>query len=199
MSLDLGSLEILGAASVGQPGQRRFCLYVQSRRGSAIIWMEKEQLNRLSLTLDQVLAQLTEGQVLRTEAQAGGPPAPAGLPSDFLSAPEYDLRSSQMALTYDERDESFTFTVTPVEIILEQEQEQEEPQLLIQEDEAISFQFSQQQAQELAGTINVLMTGVTAREVLSYSYPVVPVLQRLCALAKYGEMGRVGSGGSPLR
>jgi len=42
MSLDLGSLEILGAASVGQPGQRRFCLYVQSRRGSAIIWMEKE-------------------------------------------------------------------------------------------------------------------------------------------------------------
>jgi len=159
MSLDLGSLEILGAASVGQPGQRRFCLYVQSRRGSAIIWMEKEQLNRLSLTLDQVVAQLTEGQVLRTEAQAGGPPAPAGLPSDFLSAPEYDLRSSQMALTYDERDESFTFTVTPVEIILEQEQEQEEPQLLIQEDEAISFQFSQQQAQELAGTINVLMTG----------------------------------------
>lgn len=157
MSNDLGSLEILGAATVGQPGQRRFCLYVQSRRGSAVIWMEKEQLNRLSLTLDQVLAQLTEGQVLRTEAQAGGRPAPAGLPADFLSAPEYDLRSSQMGLTYDERDESFTFTVTPVEIIMELEQE--EPQLLVQEDEAIFFQFSQQQAQELAGTINLLMTG----------------------------------------
>ena len=157
MSMDLGSLEILGAATVGQPGQRRFCLYVQSRRGSAVIWMEKEQLNRLSLTLDQVLAQLTEGQVLRTEAQAGGHPAPAGLPPDFLSAPEYDLRSSQMGLTYDERDESFTFIVTPVEIIMELEQE--EPQLLIQEDEAVSFQFSQQQAQELAGTINLLMTG----------------------------------------
>ncbi len=157
MSMDLGSLEILGAATEGQPGQRRFCLYVQSRRGSAIIWMEKEQLNRLSLTLDQVLAQLTEGQVLRTEAQAGGRPSPAGLPADFLSAPEYDLRSSQMGLMYDERDENFTFTVTPVEISMELEQE--EPQLLIQEDEAISFQFSQQQAQELAGSINVLMTG----------------------------------------
>jgi uncharacterized repeat protein (TIGR03847 family) len=119
--------------------------------------MEKEQLNRLSLTLDQVLAQLTEGQVLRTEAQAGGRPAPAGLPADFLSAPEYDLRSSQMGLTYDERDESFTFTVTPVEIIMELEQE--EPQLLVQEDEAIAFEFSQQQAQELAGTINLLVTG----------------------------------------
>lgn len=157
MSIDLGSLEILGAAAEGQPGQRRFCLYVLGRRGSAVIWMEKEQLNRLSLTLDQVLAQLTEGQVLRTEAQAGSHPAPAGLPADFLTAPEYDLRSSQMGLTYDERDESFTFTVTPVEIIMELEQE--EPQLLIQEDEAISFQFSQQQAQELAGTINLLMTG----------------------------------------
>ncbi|HAE83645.1 MAG TPA: hypothetical protein DCL75_07320 [Ktedonobacter sp.] len=157
MSLDLGSLEILGAATVGQPGQRRFCLYVQGRRGSAIIWMEKEQLNRLSLTLDQVLAQLTEGQVLRTEAQVGGLPAPAGLPEDFLSAPEYDLRSSQLALTYDERDEMFTLIVTPVEILLELGQE--EPQALIREDDAVSFHFTQKQAQELASTITVLMTG----------------------------------------
>jgi len=157
MSLELGSLEILGAATVGQPGQRRFCLYVQGRRGSAIIWMEKEQLNRLSLTLDQVLAQLTEGQVLRTEAQVGGRPAPAGLPADFLSAPEYDLRSSQLALTYDERDEMFTLIVTPVEILLELGQE--EPQALIREDDAVSFHFTQKQAQELASTITVLMTG----------------------------------------
>jgi uncharacterized repeat protein (TIGR03847 family) len=157
MSLELGSLEILGAATVGQPGQRRFCLYVQSRGGSAVIWMEKEQLNRLSLTLDQVLAQLTEGQVLRTEAQVGGRPAPVGLPEDFLSAPEYDLRSSQMALTYDERDEMFTLIVTPVEILLELGQE--EPQALIREDDAVSFHFTQKQAQELASTITVLMTG----------------------------------------
>ena len=157
MSLDLGSLDILGAATVGQPGQRRFCLYVQGRRGSAIIWMEKEQLNRLSLTLDQVLAQLTEGQVLRTEAQVGGRPAPTGLPADFLSAPEYDLRSSQLALTYDERDEMFTLIVTPVEILLELGQE--EPQALIREDDAVSFHFTQKQAQELASTITVLMTG----------------------------------------
>src|SRR5439155_17877423 len=121
MSLDLGSLEILGAASVGQPGQRRFCLYVQSRRGSAIIWMEKEQLNRLSLTLDQAMAQLTEGQVLRTEAQVGNPPVPPGLPADFPRTPEYDFRVAQMGLTYDLRDETFTFIVAPVEIIVDDE------------------------------------------------------------------------------
>src|SRR5205809_1969798 len=136
MSLDLGSLEILGAASVGQPGQRRFCLYVQSRRGSAIIWMEKEQLNRLSLTLDRALAQLTEGQVLRTEAQAGSQPTPKGIPADFPRTPEYDFRESHMTLTYDERDAMFTFTVAPLEIVMDQGQE---PLALVHEEEAVSF------------------------------------------------------------
>ena len=156
MSTQLGPLEILGAAAVGQPGQRRFCLYVQSRRDSAVIWMEKEQLNRLSLTLDQVLAQLTEGQVLRTEAEAGERPAPAGLPADFLNAPEYDYRASQMGLTYDERNELFNFTVTPVEIVLEVGVE--EPTVLIREDDAISFLFTQTQAQQLASAIAALMS-----------------------------------------
>jgi uncharacterized repeat protein (TIGR03847 family) len=155
--MELGALEILGAAAVGQPGQRRFCLYIQSRRGTAVIWMEKEQLNRLSLTLDQALAQLTEGQVLRTEAQAGGRPPPAGLSADFLKAPEYDFRTSQMNLMYDERDEMFTFTVTPVEVVLEEGTE--EPQILVHEDDAISFLFTQKQAQELASEIAALITG----------------------------------------
>src|SRR6266516_1793633 len=133
MSLDLGSLEILGAATEGQPGQRRFCLYVQSRRGSAVIWMEKEQLNRLSLTLDQVLAQLTEVQVLRTEAEAGRRPAPAGLSADFLNDPDYDYSASQMGLTYDERNAMFNFPVTPVEIVLEVGVE--EPTILIRKND----------------------------------------------------------------
>ncbi|HEY6409564.1 MAG TPA: DUF3090 family protein [Ktedonobacteraceae bacterium] len=166
MSMELGALGILGAASMGKPGQRRFCLYVQSRRGTGVIWMEKEQLNRLSLTLDQALAQLTEGQVLRTEAQAGERPTPAGLPADFLKAPEYDFRTSQMSLTYDERDAMFTFTITPVEIILEEGLE--EPQLLVHEDDAISFLFTQKQAQELASTIAVLV---------SVGRPVCPLCQ----------------------
>src|SRR5256885_4234632 len=83
MSIELGSVELLGADAIGQPGQRRFCLFARSWHGSALMWMEKEQLNRLSLTLDRVLAQLTEGQVLRTEAQAGIRPAPTSLPADF--------------------------------------------------------------------------------------------------------------------
>ena len=48
MSKELGTAELLGADAVGQPGQRRFCLFVRGRHGTALMWMEKDQLNRLS-------------------------------------------------------------------------------------------------------------------------------------------------------
>jgi uncharacterized repeat protein (TIGR03847 family) len=156
MSLELGSVELLGVDAIGQPGQRRFYLFARSRRGSALMWVEKEQLNRLSLTLDKALAQLTEGQVLRTEAQAGSRLAPPGLPSDFPQTPAYDFRESQMALTYNERDATFTFVLTPVEIVMDQGQE---PLALIHEEDAVSFLFTHKQAQDLSSAINVLVSG----------------------------------------
>lgn len=157
MSIDLGHVDVLGVDASGQPGQRRFCLFARSRRGSALMWMEKEQLNRLSLTLDQALAQLSEGQVLRTEAQVGSRPAPTGIPTTFPRSPEYDFRTAQMGLAYDERDEMFAFTVAPVEILMEQGQE--EPQVLVHEEEAISLLFTQKQAQDLSNSIAILVSG----------------------------------------
>jgi uncharacterized repeat protein (TIGR03847 family) len=156
MSIELGHVELLGADTIGQPGQRRFYLFASSWRGSTLMWMEKEQLNRLSLTLDRALAQLTEGQVLRTEAQAGSQPARKGIPADFPRTPEYDFRESHMTLTYDERDAMFTFTIAPLEVVMDQGQE---PLALVREEEAVSFLFTHNQAQDLSSTINVLMTG----------------------------------------
>ena len=156
MSIELGHVELLGADTIGQPGQRRFYLFARSWRGTTLMWMEKEQLNRLSLTLDRALAQLTEGQVLRTEAQAGSQPTPKGIPADFPRTPEYDFRESHMTLTYDQRDAMFTFTVAPVEIVMDQERE---PLALVHEEEAVSFLFTHKQAQDLSSTINVLITG----------------------------------------
>src|SRR5207253_8755446 len=101
----------------GQPGQRRFYLFARSWRGTTLMWMEKEQLNRLSLTLDRALAQLTEGQVLRTEAQAGRQPTPKWIPADFPRTPEYDFRESHMTLTYNEHDATFTCTVALIHIV----------------------------------------------------------------------------------
>src|SRR5438270_5519422 len=144
MSIELGRVDVLGADAIGQPGQRRFCLFARSWRGSALMWMEKEQLNRLSLTLDRVLAQLTEGQVLRTEAQAGIRPAPTSLPADFPRTPEYDFRQSQLSLAYDQSEAMFSCTVTPAEEIMESG---EETQALRHVQEALSFLFTHKWSQ----------------------------------------------------
>jgi uncharacterized repeat protein (TIGR03847 family) len=156
MSVELGPVELLGAETIGQPGQRRFYLFARSRQGSAYMWVEKEQLNRLSLTLDRALAHLTEGQVLRTEAQVGSRVAPASKPTDFPRTPEYDFREVQIGLTYDEFNALFTCTITPIEVVMEPG---EEPQAIIHEDQAVSFTFTHKQAQSLSSAISYFVSG----------------------------------------
>lgn len=155
MSTELGLAITLGAEAVGQPGQRRFCIFVESRRGSAIMWMEKEQLNRLAFALDRALAQVTQGQILRTEAQAETPPPPPEMAADFPRSPEYDFREAQIGLTYDPRAEVFTLTIAPVDIIMEPGQE---PQAQIREEDHVSFLFTVQQAHTLTSAINTLLS-----------------------------------------
>jgi len=155
MSRELGLAVTLGVEAVGQPGQRRFCLFMESRRDTAVMWMEKEQLNRLSFALDRALAQVTQGQILRTEAQADKSPVPPGMPADFPRSPEYDFREAQIGLTYDPRDEVFTLTISPVDIILEPGQE---PQALVREEDNVSFHFTPQQAHNLTSAINALLS-----------------------------------------
>src|SRR5579863_7285893 len=107
MSANLGTVNILGVEAVGQPGQRRFRLFAGSARGTAIMWMEKEHLINLSLTIDHALAQITEGQILRLEAQVGGYTAPSGMPESFPRKPDHEFQVGQIGLTYEERAEMF--------------------------------------------------------------------------------------------
>jgi uncharacterized repeat protein (TIGR03847 family) len=150
MSVELGRVRVLGADAVGQPGERRFRLFVQTARGSAIMWMEKEQLNSLSLALDRAMAQLTEGQVLRTEARAGEQPMPGQMPDSFPGTPDYELQVGQMKLSYDGDAASFALSVVWLEIVLDSS---EEPLVMMREDDAVSFLFSLEDAQELSTAI----------------------------------------------
>ncbi|MBV9614152.1 MAG: DUF3090 family protein [Ktedonobacteraceae bacterium] len=155
MSIELGPVWLLGADAVGRPGQRRFRLFVQSARGSAILWMEKEQLNSLSLSLDRVLAHLTEGQVLRVEAQVGERAQPGKMPPDFPRTPTYEFQVGQMNLGYDEDRDIFLLAMTPLEIEMEPGQE---PQVVLREDEEVSFLFSQEDARELSISISAVVS-----------------------------------------
>src|SRR6185312_8136276 len=156
MNRDLGLVKVLGADAVGRPGQRRFRLFMRSTRGSAVMWMEKEQLSNLSQALDRLLGQITQGQqILRVEAQVGGLPTPEGMPADFPKKPTYDFQVGQIKLSFDERDEMFILSATPLEVIMEQGQE---PQVRMNEDAAISFIFTQQVAQSLSSSITLVVS-----------------------------------------
>jgi len=155
MSTDLGPAETLGAEAIGQPGQRRFRIFARSRLGSAVMWMEKEQLNHLSLIVDRFLAQLTQGQVLRTEAQAGGIQAAAlQMPGDFPLPPDHDFQVAELRINYDERRSMFQLVAVPLEILMEPGQE---PMARIDEEGAVSFLFTTRQAQALTNTISIIV------------------------------------------
>jgi len=152
---DLGAVEILGADTVGQPGQRRFRLFARTRASSAILWMEKDQLINLSLVIDRMLAQITEGRVLRTEAQSGGLPAQEGeIPDDFPLSPDHDFQVGQLRLNYEGHREAFVLVAVPFGIM---EDEQGEPQVDLHTEEEVSLRFTVTQAQELTRRITTLV------------------------------------------
>ncbi len=152
---DLGRAEILGADAVGQPGQRRFRLFVRTQTSSAILWMEKEQLLNLSLVIDRVLAQISEGRILRTEAQSGGlSPVAGDMPVSFPTPAMYDFQVGQLRLSFDGEQGAFILAAVPFEIV---EDESGEPQLYLRSDDALTFLFTVEQAQHLTGRITFLV------------------------------------------
>lgn len=155
MSRDLGPVEIIGVEAIGQPGQRRFRLFAVVRTNSISLWMEKEQLNNLSIALDRILAQLTEGRILRTEAQATPPPPPEGAPARFPAKPTYEFQVGQLRISYDERRNLLVLISVPMEIVMEPGQE---PQIMLREDNSLSFRFTLQQAHELTSSITILVS-----------------------------------------
>lgn len=157
MRVDLGLVTILGADAIGLPDQRQFRLFTQSARGSVLMWLEKEQLDGLSVALDRSLALITEGQVLRTEARVGGRPAPEGLPANFPRSPDYECQVGQMRLTFHEQDSTFQLHIVPTEVTIERGRE---PQIHLREEDTVSFIFTQQQAQQLSSSIrSIISTG----------------------------------------
>lgn len=155
MGVDLGPIDVLGTDAVGRPGQRRFRLFVRGLLGCAIMWLEKEQLSSLALTLDQALALVTEGKVLRVEASAQSSLEPMPLPDDFPSRPDYEFQIGQMRLSFDEEANTFLLSVAPLEILMERGQE---PEVVINDDNAISFGFSLRDAQALSSAITSLVS-----------------------------------------
>jgi len=156
MSTDLGPVDILGAEAIGQAGQRRFRLFVLAGARSLLLWMEKEQLNTLSLALDRVMAQISEGNILRTLAQAVPLPEAEGLPANFPRRPTAEFQVGQIRIGYDEQHNLLALIASPIEVLLEPGQE---PRAIIREEESVSFLFTLRQSQQLTRAIASLISG----------------------------------------
>ena len=52
---DLGVCTVLEPEAVGVPGRRRFRLRVEAEHGSALLWLEKEELHELAVTVKRLL------------------------------------------------------------------------------------------------------------------------------------------------
>jgi uncharacterized repeat protein (TIGR03847 family) len=135
------------------------------------MWIEKQDLNSLSLALDRLLASVTEGQYLRVEARAGEQPTPQSMPADFPTHPTYDFQVGEMKLNYETGDKLFLLNVTPLEIIMEFGRE---PRVELREENLVSFGFTPQTAQALSTTIT---------QIVSAGRPVCP----LCGTPLDGE------------
>ena len=57
---NFGSLESIKAEAIGEPGQRQFRIVVNSTAGQASLWLEKNQLFRLSVVIKQSLITLAQ-------------------------------------------------------------------------------------------------------------------------------------------
>ena len=53
-SYDLGDVLQVRAESIGEPGSRRFRIHTSCENGSALLWLEKEQLFQLAIAAQQV-------------------------------------------------------------------------------------------------------------------------------------------------
>lgn len=92
-----GPVRRLQAHSIGEPGQRRFSLLIESDEGgSARLWLEKEQLQALGLAVEQLLAEV-QGRVASSSRPVDAPQT-----ESFPAVPTLDFRVGRLALGQDE-------------------------------------------------------------------------------------------------
>lgn len=90
MTADFGTARAIDAQAQGEPGARTFQLrIIGSNFESASLWLEKQQMQALSLALTQVLTQI------------GRPNRDSEGISSFPEGPDHDFRVGRMAIGFD--------------------------------------------------------------------------------------------------
>ena len=127
---DLGLVDYLHCETIGEPGQRTFNITARSDRGETIVWMEKEQLFQVGVSLRQFLS------------TRDSPPYPAPFTAPPIDSPvpvHVEFKTGDMSLQHDPASDVFTIVASDIP-----REESSEP---ISE---IIFSFQRHQAEEIS-------------------------------------------------
>ncbi len=94
------------AEALGEPGQRTFRILVDDANGSALIWLEKEQLFQLAMAISQLQA------LLPSPGETGLGPIAAGVGG---SEPYVEFKAGRLALGHEENSNRFVIEAHAVE------------------------------------------------------------------------------------
>jgi len=137
MTVEFGLVRATDIQAFGQPGQRTFRLRLVGEGGeTGSIWLEKEQLQALSLAMKQMLAQL--------EYEQEPPAADAG---DFPASADHDLRAGRLGMGFFPADR--TVVLYAYEIGAADDDD----------DPAIRARFSQEQCASLVVNLDEIIAG----------------------------------------
>jgi len=107
---DFGKASLLEADAIGPPGKRRFRLLILSNRGTAWLWLEKEQLQALGAVTDQLLTGLPAlWTLVRPEAKVREPSP------EFTRSPTIELTVGHLTLESDEAQQRFVLQIHDTE------------------------------------------------------------------------------------
>lgn len=132
---DLGLTDSIEAETIGEPGQRTFKITARGLRGEVVVWMEKEQLFQVGVSLKQFLA-------TRESTADPVPFTPAHPESDSPIAVEF--KTGDMSLRHDAASDVFTLSA--------EESQASEDETMSRDPEQVEFSFTRAQAESLAET-----------------------------------------------
>ena len=100
---DLGEVSAVDAESVGEPGSRHFRLRAQGGQGTAVLWLEKEQLYELAIAIKQLLKTPVPEVTDQPPSVSGGVGA------------DYDFRVARMAIGQEQDSGRYRLVANTVE------------------------------------------------------------------------------------
>jgi uncharacterized repeat protein (TIGR03847 family) len=138
---DLGLVDSLHCESIGEPGQRTFNITARSERGEAVVWMEKEQLFQVGVSIKQFLA---TRDVTVDPAPFVEPPVDSPVPVHV------EFKTGEMSLRHDPSSDVFTMVASDIP------HEENQSELLAE----ITFSFKRSQAEDISkASVTVVAAG----------------------------------------